>query len=156
MYVIEALPRHAHINALDSCTVVYMDSGKCGSSPYIDTYDRKGELWRSHIYWLANRDRLVPDAKIAIYPFKRSFVVGAVSTDVQSGEATMCYLPGGAKRRNTSAGTSTWARVTATSSPPMLRFAQRTYRLRGEVTIRAANLAFAQRTFNRFARRTSK
>ena len=34
------------------------------------------------------------NARIAIYPFKRSFVVGAVSTDVQSGLATMCYLPG--------------------------------------------------------------
>jgi len=43
---------------------------------------------------LANRDRPVPDARVAIYPFKRSFVVGAVSTDVQSGQATMCYLPG--------------------------------------------------------------
>ena len=36
----------------------------------------------------------MPDARVAIYPFKRSFVVGAVSTDVQSGMATMCYLPG--------------------------------------------------------------
>ena len=62
--------------------------------PYIDTYDRRGELFRSHIYWLATRDRPVPDARVAIYPFKRSFVVGAVSTDVQSGQATMCYLPG--------------------------------------------------------------
>ena len=51
-------------------------------------------LFRAHIYWLATRDRPVPDAKVAIYPFKRSFVVGAVSTDVQSGLATMCYLPG--------------------------------------------------------------
>ena len=52
--------------------------------PYIDTYDRRGELFRNHIYWLAYRDRPVPDAKVAIYPFKREFVVGAVSTDVQS------------------------------------------------------------------------
>jgi hypothetical protein len=36
----------------------------------------------------------VPDAQVAIYPFKREFEVGAVSTDVQSGFATMCYLPG--------------------------------------------------------------
>ncbi|MGC1343132.1 MAG: hypothetical protein WA854_12445, partial [Candidatus Binataceae bacterium] len=36
----------------------------------------------------------VPDARVAIYPFKRAFVVGAASTDVQSGQATMCYLPG--------------------------------------------------------------
>ncbi len=93
MYVVQAMPRHAKINSLDSRTVVYMDS-EVWFEPYIDTYDRSGQLWRSHIYWLAYRDRPVPDAKVAIYPFKRAFVVGAVSTDVQSGEATMCYLPG--------------------------------------------------------------
>jgi hypothetical protein len=93
MYVVEATPRRGHINALDSRTVVYMDS-EVWFEPFIDTYDREGQLFRSHIYWLANRDRPVPDAKVAIYPFKRSFVVGAVSTDVQSGQATMCYLPG--------------------------------------------------------------
>ena len=93
MYVVEAMPRWSKINALDSRTVVYMDS-EVWFEPYIDTYDRQGQLFRTHIYWLANRDRPVPDAKVAIYPFKRSFVVGAVSTDVQEGQATMCYLPG--------------------------------------------------------------
>ena len=93
MYVVEATPDRKRVNALDSKTVVYMDS-EMWFEPYIDTYDRSGRLFRSHIYWLATRDRPVPDAKVAIYPFKRSFVVGAVSTDVQSGLATMCYLPG--------------------------------------------------------------
>jgi len=93
VYVVEATPRAGHINALDSRTIVYLDS-EVWFEPFIDTYDRQGQLFRSHIYWLANRDRPVPDAKVAIYPFKRSFVVGAVSTDVQSGQATMCYLPG--------------------------------------------------------------
>jgi hypothetical protein len=93
MYIIEATPNRHRVNALDSRTVIYMDS-EMWFEPYIDTYDRDGKLFRSHIYWLATRDRPVPDAKVAIYPFKRSFVVGAVSTDVQSGLATMCYLPG--------------------------------------------------------------
>ena len=93
MYIIQALPNRSRVNALDSRTVIYMDS-EMWFEPYIDTYDRDGKLFRSHIYWLATRDRPVPDAKVAIYPFKRSFVVGAVSTDVQSGLATMCYLPG--------------------------------------------------------------
>ncbi len=95
-YVIEAMPRSGLKQAgdvLDSRTVIYMDS-EMWFEPYIDTYDRKGELWRNHIYWLAYRDRPVPDAKIAIYPFKREFVVGAASTDVQSSMVTMCYLPG--------------------------------------------------------------
>jgi Protein of unknown function (DUF1329) len=94
MYVVEARPDRSRIpEALDSRTVIFMDS-EMWFEPYIDTYDRTGHLFRSHIYWLATRDRPVPDAKVAIYPFKRSFVVGAVSTDVQSGLATMCYLPG--------------------------------------------------------------
>jgi Protein of unknown function (DUF1329) len=93
MYIIQALPDRSRIDALDSKTIIYMDS-EMWFEPYIDTYDRSGRLFRSHIYWLATRDRPVPDAKVAIYPFKRSFVVGAVSTDVQTGLATMCYLPG--------------------------------------------------------------
>jgi hypothetical protein len=93
MYVIEAAPDRSRVNALHSRTVVYMDS-EMWFEPYIDTYDQAGRLFRSGIYWLATRDRPVPDARVAIYPFKRSFVVGAVSTDVQSGFATMCYLPG--------------------------------------------------------------
>jgi Protein of unknown function (DUF1329) len=93
MYVIEALPDRSRINSIDSRTIIYMDS-EMWFEPYIDTYDRQGRLFRSHIYYLATRDRPVPDAKVAIYPFKRSFVVGAVSTDVQSGLGTMCYLPG--------------------------------------------------------------
>ncbi len=93
LYVIQALPNRKEVNALDSKTIIYLD-GEMWFEPYIDTYDQRGNLFRSHIYWLATRDRPVPDAKVAIYPFKRSFVVGAVSTDVQSGLATMCYLPG--------------------------------------------------------------
>ena len=95
MYAISAMPRHGlgtAGNVLDSKTIVYMDS-EMWFEPYIDTYDQNGQLWTNHIYWLADRDRPVPDARVAIYPFKREFVVGAVSTDLQSGLATMCYLP---------------------------------------------------------------
>jgi hypothetical protein len=95
MYIVTAEPRRSVNNAeaIDSRTVIYMDS-EMWFEPYVDTYDRRGELFRNHIYWLAYRDRPVPDAKVAIYPFKREFVVGVASTDVQSANATMCYLPG--------------------------------------------------------------
>jgi hypothetical protein len=96
IYIVQAAPRDmmgTSGNVLDSRTLIYMDS-EMWFEPYIDTYDRQGRLWTNHIYWLANRDRPVPDAKVAIYPFKRSFVVGAVATDMQTGLATMCYLPG--------------------------------------------------------------
>ena len=93
MYILEATPRPGMVNAIDSRTVLYEDS-EVWFNPYIDSYDGGGRLIRSHIYWVAYRDRPVPDARVAIYPFKRLFVVGAVSTDVQLGQATMCYLPG--------------------------------------------------------------
>jgi len=98
MYIVSAKPRRGIGSqtigeAIHSDTLIYIDS-EVWFPPYIDTYDRRGELYQDHIYWLATRDRPVPDAKVAIYPFKRTFVVGAVSTDTQSGLGTMCYLPG--------------------------------------------------------------
>ena len=93
-YVVEATPTADRASgARDSKTVVYIDS-ELWFPLDANVYDRRGELHISNIHMVAYRDRPVPDAKVAIYPFKRIFVVGAVSTDVQSGLATMCYLPG--------------------------------------------------------------
>jgi hypothetical protein len=96
VYIVDAVPRRDSkdaMGALDRDTVIYLDS-EAWFEPYIDTYDRKGQLWRAHIYWLTYRDRPVPDARVAVYPFNREFVVGAASIDVQGGISTMCYLPG--------------------------------------------------------------
>jgi Protein of unknown function (DUF1329) len=95
-YIIDATPRRDRKDAsqaLDKETVIYLDA-EAWFEPYIDTYDQKGQLWRAHIYWLTYRDRPVPDARVAVYPFKREFVVGAASIDVQGAISTMCYLPG--------------------------------------------------------------
>jgi hypothetical protein len=95
MYIVETTPRWKTVNsqALHSKSILYID-GEMWFEPYVDEYDANGELWQNHIYWLTYRDRPVPDARVAIYPFKREFVVGASSTDVQSSMSTMCYLPG--------------------------------------------------------------
>ena len=95
MYIVEATPRRTYNNAgaLDKSTEFYLDS-EVWFEPYIDTYDQKGHLWRTHIYWLTFRDRPVPDARVAIYPFKREFVVGSAAIDTQGNFSTMCYLPG--------------------------------------------------------------
>ncbi len=95
MYIVQTKPRWNSVNAqaLHAKSILYIDS-EMWFEPYVDEYDANGELWQNHIYWLTYRDRPVPDARIAIYPFKREFVVGAASTDVQSGMSTMCYLPG--------------------------------------------------------------
>jgi hypothetical protein len=94
LYVVEVTPRPERIRGvLQSKTVVYVD-GEGWFNPYVDSYDQKGELWKTQIYLYTYRDRPVPDAKIAVYPFKREFNIAASSLDVQSGISTTCYLPG--------------------------------------------------------------
>ncbi len=93
LYVVEVTPRPERITGvLQSKTVVYVD-GEGWFNPYVDSYDRRGELWKTQIYLLTYRDRPVPDAKVAIYPYKREFNVASSSVDVQSGNVTTCYLP---------------------------------------------------------------
>ena len=94
LYMVEVTPRPERIQGtLQSKTVVYID-GEGWFNPYVDSYDRKGELWKTQIYLMTYRDRPVPDAKIAVYPFKREFNIAASSVDVQTGVSTTCYLPG--------------------------------------------------------------
>jgi hypothetical protein len=94
LYVIEVTPRPERTQgALQSKTLVYVDS-EGWFNPYVDSYDQKGELWKTQIYLNTYRDRPVPDAKVAIYPFKREFITAASSIDLQSGVSTTCYLPG--------------------------------------------------------------
>ena len=94
MYMLEVTPRPERTSEiLQSKTIVYIDS-EMWFSPYVDSYDRKGELWKNQIYLSTYRDRPVPEAKVAIYPFEREFVLASSSVDVQSGQATTCYLPG--------------------------------------------------------------
>jgi len=94
LYVVEVTPRPERISGvLQSKTIVYVDS-EGWFNPYVDSYDQRGELWKTQIYLNTYRDRPVPDAKVAVYPFKREFITAASSIDVQSGIATTCYLPG--------------------------------------------------------------
>jgi len=94
VYLIEVTPRPDKTSEiLQSKTIVYIDS-ELWFNPYVDSYDRKGELWRTQLYLSTYRDRPVPDAKVAIYPFEREFILAASSIDVQTGQTTTCYLPG--------------------------------------------------------------
>jgi hypothetical protein len=94
LYVVEVTPRPEKTSQiLQSKTIVYID-GELWFNPYVDSYDRKGELWKTQIYDSTYRDRPVPDAKVAIYPFEREFILASSSVDVQTGQVTTCYLPG--------------------------------------------------------------
>ncbi|HUO04440.1 MAG TPA: DUF1329 domain-containing protein [Candidatus Binataceae bacterium] len=94
LYIVSATPRPGvNKGSLDKESIVFIDT-ESWIEPYVDTYDQSGKLWRVHIFWSTYRDRPVPDARIAVYPFKRQFILGAASIDVQGNFSTMCYLPG--------------------------------------------------------------
>ena len=92
-YLVEATPRHQVAGqALHGKTIVYEDAEEWWS-PYVDLYDRQGQLWYIHVWWNTYRDRPNPNARIAIHPFNRAFSYAHGSIDVQSGLAGMAYLP---------------------------------------------------------------
>ncbi len=59
-----------------------------------DQYDRDGKLWKTIATFNAYRDRPVPDARVAIYPYKRMFQVGLVDADLQQNYSSIIYMPG--------------------------------------------------------------
>ncbi|HUA35170.1 MAG TPA: DUF1329 domain-containing protein [Candidatus Binataceae bacterium] len=59
-----------------------------------DQYDRNGALWKTIATFQTYRDRPVPDAKVAIYPYKRMFQLGLVDQDLQTGVSSVVYMPG--------------------------------------------------------------
>ena len=92
MYVVEARVRPGHFNSLYDHEVLYIDS----EAVFVmadDIYDRQGQLFVNYTSWMYYSDRSEPDARIAIYPFKREFQVGSSSANMQSGFATVCYHP---------------------------------------------------------------
>ncbi len=93
MYIVEGLARRDRVpEELYGRHVMYLDA-EAEYIMYQDFYNRAGELWKNYVTWMAYRDRAVPDARIAIFPFKRLFQVGASIDDLPAGFATMCYLP---------------------------------------------------------------
>ena len=94
MYILEGTARPSRLAGdLYSKHILYIDS-EADFGMYQDQYDRKGQLFINYTSWLKYQDRVRPDARIAIYPFKREFQTGSSSTDVQSGLSTVCYHPG--------------------------------------------------------------
>ena len=59
-----------------------------------DQYDMEGKLWKTIATFNTFADRPVPDAKVAIYPYKRMFQTALVDEDLQSGFSSVLYMPG--------------------------------------------------------------
>lgn len=94
MYIIEGNARHDRFSgSLYSKELLFIDS-EADFVMYHDMYDPKGELFINYTSWMTFKDRPAPDARIAIYPFKREFQVGSSSANVQTGFSTVCYHPG--------------------------------------------------------------
>lgn len=91
--IIEANPRSGTSAAGGAKIDIYVDT-EIWFPPYVDTYNSSGELSQTSIFTLANRDRTTEDATVAVYPFKRSFIVAAETQDLKQGTLTKCYLPG--------------------------------------------------------------
>jgi hypothetical protein len=59
-----------------------------------DQYDKDGKLWKTIATFNAYRDRPVPDARVAIWPFKRMFQTALVDEDIGTGFSTVALSPG--------------------------------------------------------------
>ncbi len=93
VYIVEATPNRKRVpEELYSRHVLYIDAESYAVLGQ-DLYNRSGELFLNTTYWMTYRDRPVPDARVAIYPFKRLFIVDTSSLDVQSGFSTFCSMP---------------------------------------------------------------
>jgi hypothetical protein len=70
MYILQGTARPSRLKGdLYSKHVLYVDS-EADFGMYQDRYDRKGQLFINYTSWLKYADRVRPDSRIAIYPFK--------------------------------------------------------------------------------------
>jgi Protein of unknown function (DUF1329) len=92
LYVIEAVVKPGR-DATIPKRIFYIDSEGWFITAS-DQYDRDGKLWKTLATFNTYRDRPVPDAKVAIYPYKRIFQLGLVDEDLQTGASSVVYMPG--------------------------------------------------------------
>ncbi len=92
LYVIEANARPGHDVTIPK-RILYIDAEGWFITAS-DQYDRDGKLWKTIATFDTYRDRPVPDARVAIYPYKRMFQLGLVDEDLTSGVSSVVYMPG--------------------------------------------------------------
>jgi len=92
VFVIEATAKPGFDSAV-SKRVIYIDTEGWFVTAS-DHYDGKGKLWKALVAFYTYRDRPVPDAKIAIYPFKRIFETAQTIEDLNSGISSTLFMPG--------------------------------------------------------------
>ena len=96
LYVIEATAKPSSVigdSVLIPKRIFYIDSEGWFITAS-DQLNEQGELWKTIAIFHAYRDRAVPDAKVAIWPFKRIFQTALVDEDLTDGFSTVVYSPG--------------------------------------------------------------
>ena len=92
LYVVEADAKPGN-NFSISKRILYIDSEGWFITAS-DQYDREGKLWKTLVTFNTYRDRPVPDAKIAIYPYKRMFQLALVDYDLTNSNSSVVFMPG--------------------------------------------------------------
>ena len=96
LYVIEADAKKSSILGTGITIpkrILYIDS-EAWFITASDQYDQDGRRWKTIATFNAYRDRPVPNPRIAIWPFKRSFQTALVDENVQDGVSTVVYSAG--------------------------------------------------------------
>ncbi|MDE3159143.1 MAG: DUF1329 domain-containing protein [Acidobacteriota bacterium] len=95
LYVIEATAKHQA--SLGGSTIVprrvlYIDSEGWFITA-ADLYGPNGQLWKTIVNFHAYSDRATPNARVAIWPYKRMFETAQVDEDLTTGFSTTLYSP---------------------------------------------------------------
>jgi hypothetical protein len=95
LYVIEATAKHRP--TLGGSTIVprrvlYIDSEGWFITA-ADLYGPNGQLWKTIANFHAYSDRATPNARVAVWPYKRIFETAQVDEDLTTGFSTILYSP---------------------------------------------------------------
>jgi Protein of unknown function (DUF1329) len=96
LYVIEATAKPRAVlggSVITPTRVLYIDSEGWFITAS-DQFNDQGQLWKTIATFHAYSDRATPEARVAIFPFKRMFETALVDEDVTSGFSTVVYSPG--------------------------------------------------------------
>ena len=92
LYIVEATQKPGHSFSIPR-RIFYIDS-EGWLITASDQYGNDGKLWKTLVLYNTFRDRPVPDAQVAIYPYKRIFQLGLVDANIQDHASTVVFMPG--------------------------------------------------------------
>jgi hypothetical protein len=95
LYVVEATARPRTLlggQVIVPKRVLYVDSEGWFITAS-DLFNPNGELWKTIVSFHAYRDRATPDARVAVWPFKRMYSTATVDEDITTGFSTTVFTP---------------------------------------------------------------